>query len=94
MALLRHHDWCLTLLNTTINPATGLGQVIKVKWGEKGYYPTTLIHTQAQVDELNRKRDIQPWEAEAMSTCSIFDNWGAYDKLAANLQRVMTKKEE
>ena len=92
MTLLRHHDWCYTLNNITINPKTNSGEVIKVVWGETGYYSTAFYASQTEVDEWNRERDIYPWEAEAMSTCSIFGNWSAYDSLAASLHEKMTEK--
>ena len=93
MTLLRHHDWAYTLLNTTIGP-DGRGLVIKVKWGETGFYPTRVakMADQVEVDALNKERGIEPWEAEAMSTCSIFGNWAAYDDLSAKLKETMEKE--
>lgn len=77
-------DFCYALNNMTIHPETNVGQVIKIKAMEKGYYPTNLLMTQEQVDEKNRELGVEKHVAEAMSIASMF-GWDTYNAVLQSL---------
>jgi len=77
-------DSCFSLNKVTINPKTGIGEVIIIRALEKGYYKTNIFATQEQVDDMN----LHPACGEgifdlntvkAMETASIF-GWDTYKK--------------
>lgn len=64
-------------------------EVIGIKYGETGYYPTTYgRQTRQWIADRNADMDVDGVIAAAYSTCSIFDNWSAYEKVVNHLREV------
>lgn len=83
-------DFCLAPLMSTFDGKTV--QVIGVKFGETGYYPTTYgRQTREWIEEQNSRMGIDPANAKAMETCSIFGNWENYETVLKHLQEAMSK---
>ena len=70
-------DYCWALLNTSINPKTKKGKVIKIVALESGYYSTSTEETQEDIDKINKRMGVDKATARAMETASIF-GWQAY----------------
>lgn len=70
-------DKCFALLNSSINPKTGIGTLILIKALEHGYYEQDYRTTQEEVDERNEQLGVTKEEAKAMATASIF-GWQSY----------------
>lgn len=68
---------CYSLNNMTVNPKTGLGQVIEIRALETGYYKTIWLMTQEEVDMKNAEMGVGLAEAKAMKTASMF-GWNTY----------------
>jgi len=84
-------DFCLNVLMSTFDGKTG--EVIAVKFGERGYYPTTYgRQTREWCEEQNSRMGIDPANAQAFSTCSVFGNWGNYEQVLKHLQEALSKK--
>lgn len=85
-------DFCLAPLMSTFDGKTA--EVIKVKFGEKGYYPTTYgRQTREWVADQNQRMGIDPANAAAMSICSVFGNWRNYDDVLKHIQEALSKSE-
>ena len=80
---------CYALNKRTINPQTGIGDVIEIRAFEKGFYTTLPKLTQVQVDVENKIMGISPEVAEAMYVASMF-GWDVYK---INLDRLENKNE-
>lgn len=78
-------DYCYTLNNITIDPKTKIGEIIKIKALESGYYRTIKSGTQEDVDQLNKKLGVTRAQEEAMSTGSMF-GWETYLKALETYQ--------
>lgn len=86
-------DFAVAALMSTFDGKTA--EVIAVKYGEKGYYPTTWgRQTREWIEEENSRIGIAPVVAAAMSTCSVFGNWGNYEDVLKHLQEALNKKVE
>jgi len=84
-------DFALSPLMSTFDGKTA--EVTAVKYGEKGYYPTTYgRQTLEWVEKQNEKIGITPAVAGAMSTCSVFGNWKIYENVQKHLQEALDKK--
>jgi hypothetical protein len=69
-------------------------EVIAVRFGEKGYYPTTYgRQTKQWVEDQNARIGIDPATAQAFETCS-FGNWGNYETVLKYLQEALSKTEK
>jgi hypothetical protein len=90
-------DFCYALNNRTINPKTKVGEVIIIRALEKGYYPTNILATQEEVDEMNKFPDIgspvSPIEAKAMESASMF-GWECYKNVLESYTKLEEKKNE
>lgn len=85
-------DFCLAPLMSTFDGKTA--EVIAVKFGEKGYYPTTYgRQTREWIADQNERMGIDPANAAAMGTCSVFGNWENYEQVLKHLQEVLSKYE-
>lgn len=68
-----------------IRPMTG--EVIVVKFGEKGFYPTDLgRQSRAWVDEQNAKLGIDEPTAMAFEVCSMFGNWDKLEDIRESMK--------
>lgn len=70
-------DVCHALNNLTINPKTGIGEVIEIQAMETGYYKTGRKATQEEVDKENEALGVDKPTARAMSDASVF-GWQVY----------------
>ena len=61
------------------------GEFIAIQHGMTGYYPST-VYTQEHADTLNERQGITRAEVAAAVTCSMFDCWHNFDKIATNLE--------
>lgn len=86
-------DSCYSLLNTSINPKTGVGNIIVIKCLELGYYKTELEGTQDDVDEMNLNLGVQKHVAKAMETASMF-GWHTYLNSLSSYSDVKSEKND
>ena len=85
-------DYCFSLLNTSIDPNTKIGKVIRLVAFEEGYYPTHLEQTQEEVDEFNLENlGVDKATARAMETASMF-GWQAYLPTLKSYQKLEKEK--
>ena len=61
------------------------GEFIAIQHAMTGYYPST-VYTQDHADTLNERQGITRAEVAAAVTCSMFDCWHNFAKIAANLE--------
>ena len=67
-------DMCLRLLDSTV--IDGVGDVIRIKAGETGYYPSTYGRRPAEwVLMENARLGVTVAQAEAMEVCSFSGQW-------------------
>ncbi|MFZ5856739.1 MAG: hypothetical protein ACOYZ6_07910 [Chloroflexota bacterium] len=71
-----------------IRPMTG--EVIIVKFGEDGFYPTDYgVQSSEWVKEQNEKLGIDEATAEAMAMCSMFGNWERFESIRDGMKQAM-----
>ena len=75
------HNFCYTILLSTVDPQTEKGEVIKIKNGETGYYKTSFVLDNNGVGNLNDELGVSLNESLAMYDCSIFDYWKNYENI-------------
>jgi len=84
-------DVCHALNNMTIDPKTGIGEVIEIRAMETGYYRTGRHATQSEVDQENEKLGVDKATARAMSDASVF-GWHVYNNCLKSHQELEAKK--
>lgn len=70
-------DKCFDLNNMTIDPKTGIGEIIRIVALEKGYHRTAFTGTQFNVDNMNKEIGVEKATAKAMAWASMF-GWDTY----------------
>jgi hypothetical protein len=86
-------DFCLSILMSTHDGKTG--DVIIVKFGEKGYYTTTYgRQTREWVNDRNERMGVDQVTAAAFELCSVFGNWVNYESVLARVQAAFSRKAE
>ena len=85
-------DECFSLNKMTVNPKTRIGEIIKIKALEKGYYETLQEGAQEDVDKVNKELGIDVATVRAMETASMF-GWDTYKKSLEAYKKSHTIKE-
>jgi hypothetical protein len=75
----------------TIDPKTGIGEVIEIRAMETGYYKTHRHATQAEVDKENEALGVDKATARAMSDASVF-GWQVYQNCLKSHQKREAKQ--
>lgn len=81
-------DFCFTVLEETWDGTTA--EVIAIKHGETGYWPTTYgRQTREWVDEMNLRIDVRTIMRQAYEVCSLFGNWSRLNNVVETLTRAI-----
>jgi len=72
------YPMCLTLLLDTVNNETGVGNISRIKFGDKGHYPSILKGDAEYVKQQNIKLGISPNACKAMEMCSMTGTWSSF----------------
>jgi hypothetical protein len=83
-------EFVLSTLKSTFDGKTA--EVIAIKYGERGYYPTTWgRQTEDWVKDQNAGMGVDQATVLAFDCCSLFGRWENFEKVRESMKRQLDK---
>ena len=76
------------MITTYITQLETTGEFIAIVHGETCYHPIT-VYSQGHADCLNERAGVTAGQCTAAMMCSMFDNWNAFDAIAAKIDGIV-----